>query len=272
MLRARILTAMLLLPVVVLLILKLPSPFFELISGMFFILAAWEWSILTGVKVTGNRVALILSIIGIACCIRFVFFKWAEWLFGCALLWWMLGAAAVYFYPTAKDIWKQKWVVGVIGFLMFVPAWLALCYIHLLADGPQWVLCGCLIIWVADTGAYFVGKKYGKKKLAARVSPGKTWAGLVGSFIATSFLAAGMYAVFEPTSGIFLLLALCFVTTMFSVVGDLVESLFKRTFGFKDSGSLLPGHGGMLDRLDSMLAALPIYALGLKILENPRIM
>jgi phosphatidate cytidylyltransferase len=124
-----------------------------------------------------------------------------------------------------------------------------------------------ILIWVADSGAYFVGRQWGKNKLAPRVSPGKTIEGLLGALAGGLIWGYAGMVWFEPKSG-WLFVALCFVTVLFSVLGDLVESLFKRNAGVKDSGQLLPGHGGVLDRLDSLTSAAPVFVLGLMLLEG----
>jgi phosphatidate cytidylyltransferase len=126
-----------------------------------------------------------------------------------------------------------------------------------------------LLVWVADSGAYFAGRALGKRKLAPRVSPGKTWAGFWGGLIACAALALCV-AWWRPPSALLIWLALAVVVAAYSVVGDLTESLGKRFAGLKDSGTLIPGHGGVLDRFDSLLAAAPVLALGLQLMERLR--
>ena len=151
-----------------------------------------------------------------------------------------------------------------VGMLVIPAAVLAMHTIHSSRlQGPDWLLFGLMLIWVADIGAYFSGKSFGRRKLAPHISPGKTREGLYGAIAAVAVysLAGGWYFGFDLETG-FLLLLLSLLLSLISVVGDLFESLMKREFGVKDSGAILPGHGGMLDRIDSLLAAMPLFMLG----------
>jgi phosphatidate cytidylyltransferase len=137
---------------------------------------------------------------------------------------------------------------------------LALARLH--AHGPQLLLFLFLLVVAADVGAYFAGRRFGRNKLAPRVSPGKTWEGVLGGFVAAALLAAfgvWWFAVDAPR-----FLGLCMIVVVASIIGDLTESLFKRHAGLKDSGTLLPGHGGLLDRVDSVTAAAPVFLVGLE--------
>jgi phosphatidate cytidylyltransferase len=147
---------------------------------------------------------------------------------------------------------------------MVVPAWVAAWLIHREPSaGPLWTLFVLMLIWVADVSAYFAGRRFGQHKLAPRISPGKTREGVYGALVGTALFAGVAGWLIEPVPvGHALLIVLATVTVLFSIVGDLFESLIKRQSNLKDSGSLLPGHGGMLDRIDSVLAALPIFVCG----------
>jgi phosphatidate cytidylyltransferase len=151
------------------------------------------------------------------------------------------------------------------GDLILVPAWGALVALHgQEPHGPAWVLFLAALVWLADIGAFFAGRRWGRRKLAVRVSPGKSWEGVAGGVLAA--LAGAAVAVVlagEPLHQVPILFVLVVVTVAASVLGDLTESLFKREAGLKDSGGLLPGHGGVLDRIDSLLAAAPVFVLGL---------
>jgi len=140
-----------------------------------------------------------------------------------------------------------------------IPAWAALDYLY--RRDAQLLLFALLIVWVADIGAYFVGKGFGRVKLAPKISPGKSWEGVLGGLTAVLLLAA-VGNNFLGTD-ISVLVPLCLAVSMLSIVGDLTVSMFKRNAGVKDSGSLFPGHGGVLDRIDSVSAAAPLFALAL---------
>jgi phosphatidate cytidylyltransferase len=150
----------------------------------------------------------------------------------------------------------------VVGFLVLVPTWAAMVYIRELTQGPWLIVYMFLLVWGADTGAYFAGKRFGKRKLMPRVSPAKSWAGVGGAavtvLLVTMTTQQHLHFSQNLSFGIYILaLVLLFV----SVVGDLTESMFKRQCGIKDSGSILPGHGGIMDRIDSLTAAAPVFAL-----------
>jgi phosphatidate cytidylyltransferase len=154
----------------------------------------------------------------------------------------------------------NRYAAMVAGLLVLVPAWLALVRLHAIA--PNLMLFLLLLVVAADVGAYFGGRTFGKHKLAPQVSPGKTWEGVYGGLIAGALLA--VIGVFWFRMSIAPFIALCVVVVIASVIGDLTESLFKRHAGLKDSGSLLPGHGGVLDRIDSVTAAAPLFLIGLE--------
>jgi len=188
-----------------------------------------------------------------------------------ALFW--LCALLFLCYANATQMNIKAWhispvISGFIGVLLLLPTWLALLYIHgSLQQGEWFLLFLMVLIWGADSGAYFAGRAWGKNKLAVVVSPGKTWEGFAGAMLIAVVLAiaaaAYWYSDLKPQV---MFVLLCLFTVIFSVVGDLFESLFKRQAGVKDSGKLLPGHGGVLDRIDSLTAAAPIFTLGMILL------
>ena len=144
--------------------------------------------------------------------------------------------------------------------------------IHAQQNGPAWLLYGLMLIWAADIGAYFSGKRFGRNKLAPLISPGKTREGLLGAIVAACLfsLVAAFYFGLDVIAALSLLL-LAVVLTLVSVAGDLYESVLKREYGVKDSGRILPGHGGILDRIDSVLAAMPVFMVGWTLLLQPAV-
>jgi phosphatidate cytidylyltransferase len=157
---------------------------------------------------------------------------------------------------------------AVAGFFALVPAWAAIQSIHSSGEsGPILTLFLLVLIWVADSGAYFAGHRWGRTKLAPIISPGKTREGLYGAMAGSVVCAVALSWWLGEWSRLHWMLLLCLATVLLSVVGDLFESLFKRQAGAKDSGAILPGHGGVLDRIDSVTAAAPLFLLGLILLE-----
>jgi phosphatidate cytidylyltransferase len=178
-----------------------------------------------------------------------------------ALLWWLIALAWIIFAPRAV----APWSAGLAGILALVPAWLALVRLRLdLPHGAQWVLFTLLLVWSADIGAYFAGHRYGRTRLAPNVSPGKTWEGVLGGFGLSAIVAVAGSAWFALP--LYTFVPLCLAAVGFSIVGDLTESLLKRFAGVKDSGTLFPGHGGVMDRIDSVTSAAPVLFFGLTML------
>jgi phosphatidate cytidylyltransferase len=184
---------------------------------------------------------------------------------GLALAWWCIALVWVAFAPQRVSTWSA----ALSGVLALVPAWLALVLLRVrLADGAQWVLFALLLVWLADIGAFFCGRRFGRVLLAPRVSPAKTWEGVLGGVLLSAVCALAGAAWFHLPLLPFLLL--CLAAVGFSVVGDLTESLLKRYAGVKDSGTVFPGHGGVMDRIDSITAAAPVLFVGLMLLGVAR--
>jgi len=267
MLKLRVLTALTLAPLAVWATLALPTMWFAVILGAIFALGAWEWARLAGfVRVPARAAyvaAFLLLLAGLLERARMV--ELLPWLIALATLWWLAALGFILVYPRASAIWSaQRWRLAVAGLLCLLPGWAALVALHgEAAQGPQYVLFLLLLIWGADVGAYFAGHRFGRSKLAPAVSPGKTWAGVWGAMATTVLITLGGSYLLGLSAHVLLwLLPLTLFTVAVSIVGDLTESMFKRLAEVKDSGGLLPGHGGILDRIDSLTAAAPLFMLG----------
>lgn len=262
MLKSRIITALILAPITLGSVFLLPSPWFAAFIGLVVLMGAWEWTAMMRLMRFSQRIAYVLFLLLILLLTSKYLIEYQVVIFSIAVCWWLIATALVIVYPRFTLSWRNKLSKGVIGLLVLLPTWLALVQVRELAAGPWLILYLFLLVWGADTGAYFAGKRYGKRKLMPRVSPAKSWAG-VGGAVATVLLvsfAAKPYFDFADNTllGIYLLALL---VVFASVVGDLLESMFKRHCGIKDSGRLLPGHGGVMDRIDSLTAAAPVFAL-----------
>lgn len=267
MLKQRLITAAILIPIFVVLLLKLSPHAFAVLTLAFVMLGAWEWTSLMGLKKIIMRLVFLVIVF---CAIPVTLsIQTPDLLLG-TFIWWILALCLVVLYPIASSLWNKIILIrAFMGLMVLIPTWRALNYIR---DNPFFgapdhgtylLLFLFVLIWGADSGAYFAGKKWGKNKLAPRVSPGKTWQGLAGA-LATTIVIAGLGKachLFPHVSWIDVIV-LSLITTLFSVLGDLFESMLKRNVGLKDSGILIPGHGGLLDRIDSLTAAAPIFALG----------
>lgn len=275
MLKSRILTALVLLPVALLILFVLPEDAFAMSVGLIALVGAWEWIRLSGLI---NRVltwALLALFSGILISSYLLPLVYVPMLLGIGCIFWIGAAAMVIMYPKSKEqVGGQQMKLG-FGLLVLIPAYVALLYLR--RHDAHLLLIALLvtIIWAADVGAYFVGRQFGATKLAPNVSPGKSWAGVFGGMVVA--LGLGMVGAFigEPADPLFspvawsVFIGIIAMTVLFSVLGDLFESLIKRERGVKDSSSLLPGHGGVMDRIDSLTAATPIFALSIHLTGWP---
>lgn len=268
MLKQRVITVLLLLPLVMALIFALPALWFLILLAIILLGGSWEYRRLAGFSdhVAGYSLLLVQAFI-LAALIKFR----GHWDAGIlvymtasCVAWLLMFIRLPLYRPGTAPDNTYRAIAGVTAIVSITTGWLALSWLRIQPEGSWLILLLLLIVWAADTGAYFAGKKFGKRKLAPHISPGKTQAGLLGGLIAAplvALLAAKLMplASFEPVK----LILLSLVTALVSVGGDLMVSLHKRTSGFKDSSHLLPGHGGILDRIDSLLSAAPFFALGL---------
>ena len=261
----RILTASVLAPLFILAIFKLSNTNFSIVLLGIVALGAWEFSRLIQFQSIISRALYTAAIVGFSLLANNPAHN-LQILLIITALWWGLNLFWVQTYPKHTNIWFESPIIrSMSGVLLLVPMWVALVHIHL--KGVEYFLLLMLLIWAADSGAYFVGRAFGKHKLAPNVSPGKTIEGVIGGIIASSIIMLLFFQISPTqTTNYFGYLLLAIAVSSVSVLGDLFESLYKRESGFKDSGHILPGHGGILDRIDSLTAAAPFFLLGLHLL------
>lgn len=285
--RTRVIAALIMAPAAIAAILLLPTPWLAALAALVMLGGLWEWLKLAGIDDSLARTVLVLLNL-----LLMVLLVWASrsdtgfspvlfqiatlagalgWVL--ALLWlWRPG------FTASERPWTRAFKLAA-GTLAIVPAWCALCLIHSdnfaqlagasvpPAGGHRWLLAALALVWAADSGAYFAGRHFGRRKLAPTISPNKTIEGAIGGMVAGVVVALAFGAIAGATAAQLPALALvALVAVLASIVGDLIESLLKRQAGVKDSGTLIPGHGGVLDRIDGVLAALPVFAIGKDIL------
>lgn len=277
MLKNRVLTAAILAPLVILAILFLPDQWFALFWGLAIALCAWEWTLLAGIEQKPARAIFVTLCIGAMTTYQQWGAEAEEWLAWPVVAWWFLLSLLIRKIPDKLVNFQYPPALRLIlGLFILVTAWILMVWVqHNL--GPWQTLYLFFLIWIADISAYFVGKSYGITKLSELISPNKTVEGLYGALAGSLIFSLIVAAVLYLTaSGSFLefnfiqltdFVLLSLATVVISVVGDLFESLAKRVANVKDSGSILPGHGGLLDRLDSIIAAVSVYYAGSKLLE-----
>jgi phosphatidate cytidylyltransferase len=267
MLGVRVLTALAMLPVALLILFVLPEDAFAMSVGFIVLVGAWEWIRLSGVVNGVLTWVLLMLFTVILIWSYFLPPVYVPMLLGVGCIFWIGAAAMVMMYPKMKkQVGGQQMKLG-FGLLVLIPAYVSLLYLRRHDAHILLIALLVAIIWAADVGAYFVGRQFGTTKLAPNVSPGKSWAGVFGGMVVA--LGVGMVTALlgEPSDHLFsplawsVLVGIVAMTVLFSVLGDLFESLIKRERGVKDSSSLLPGHGGVMDRIDSLTAAAPIFAL-----------
>ena len=266
MLKKRVLTALCLIPLVIAAILWLSTLPFVLLSGAVFLVAAWEWSRFAGFNTLLGRVSCFLLMVLRATLLLIALERLGSrtslqaGVLAFIPAFWIMALIAIILYPKYTLFWKSH-VIGILsGCMVLVPTWTF--FVALQYTDPYLLLYSLALVCVCDSAAYFVGKRYGRTKLVPALSPGKTWEGVLGG-LAVGFVVVGVaYVLLKPKLSVPHWMLLGFITMIFSIVGDLFESLFKRLRGLKDSGTILPGHGGILDRLDSINAAVPLFSLG----------
>lgn len=257
--RSRLLTAFGLALLIILVVLYAPPLLVAAVLGAALLVGGWEWSAFLALRGGGRLLYLLtLALLGVLASRYTVALDAFVQLMEVAVAWWLIALAWILFAPARAS----RGVAALAGILVLVPAWLALVRIDARwAHGPQWTLFVLGLAFAADTGAFFTGRRFGRLRLAPQVSPNKTWEGVLGGMLLALGLAATVNLWFQLPWQAFL--PLCMTAAAFSVIGDLTESLLKRHVHLKDSGRLFPGHGGVLDRIDSVTAAAPVLALGL---------
>jgi len=289
MLKQRIITAAILIPLVLGAVLYLPVMGFAIGSALVLMLAGWEWSILSGIKNFTGR----LFYLGLLLLLFFAtHFINSEWILVVASVWWLLIAplAMIKFLPDKISPARTKvarpatqvehaapleesqraasganprgfyvklncFYRAMMGLFILLACWQGLIIVR--EHGPSYLLFMLVMVWIVDSAAYFIGKAWGKHALAVKISPNKTLEGAIGGVAAALIFASIMHFIFHD------LVLVTVLTALASITGDLFESMMKRLAGVKDSGRLVRGHGGVLDRIDSLIAAAPVFALGL---------
>ena len=253
MLKTRLLTSLLLVAALVAALVYLPPVYWYMLMLVTVSIGAWEWAGMSGLaKPTKLIYASLLLVPGLL----IVFYK--PQLLQMLILWGILIAAVFWLFIApilliSKAQIRNRLVLSIIGLIVILPFGLSMLALREL--NPLLLLLFMVAVWIADSAAYFVGKKFGKHKLAPMISPGKTWEGVLGAWIAVSVY--GLILCYLTHQNYWFILMLWGVTVI-SIMGDLLESLFKRQAGVKDSGSLLPGHGGILDRIDGLTSSMPL--------------
>ncbi|PLW70393.1 phosphatidate cytidylyltransferase [Pseudohalioglobus lutimaris] len=273
MLRQRIITALVMAGLFLAAILFLPTTALAVLFGALVLAGGWEWSRMAGWESPIARGLFVLVLMGL---LILLFFycqldaqptrERVQPVLGLACLWWSFALLWVKSYPGSAAMWSNRIMRSLMGLLILAPAWTAAIYLLSYPRGGALMVIMVLVVAAADVGAYFAGKNLGKHKMAPAVSPAKTWEGFWGGALSVAVIGVLLWYML-PVRGAHIslpaVLAVVLATSMASVVGDLTVSMVKRESGTKDSGSLLPGHGGVLDRLDSLSGAAPVFALGL---------
>ena len=252
--KQRIITAVIALVALLLVLFVLPYQIALIVILAVILGGAWEWSAFLNLSSMAGRLGYVATIGALLAAVSLSSVD-VPLILQTSMVWWGVALIWSFFFPTAVPI-ALRWLAGA---LVLVPLYLAL--ILLYNAHPLILLFALLIVWVADSGAFFAGKTLGRVKLAPRISPGKTWEGVIGGLVAVALLT--ILRSFWVETDLTVFVPFCLAVACVSIVGDLTVSMFKRTAGLKDSGSLFPGHGGVLDRIDSVAAAAPLFALGL---------
>ena len=272
MLKQRIITAAILIPLVILSLLYASTQGFTLGLAVVLLIATFEWNNFVAYK---NKVyGWIFSFIVTTSFLYLEFaanLQLAQYVIYLSLIWWLITLPLLLTFPfKSSHLLHHKFSKAIVGFVVLLSTFLALNLLRNSVEyGSDYVLYLLIIIWIADSGAYFAGRAWGKHKLIPNVSPGKSWEGVAGAVVATAvaaFVALDLLNIASSQSLVFICITL--VTVAYSIIGDLSESMFKRMANIKDSGNILPGHGGILDRIDSLMSGFPVFLAGLWLMET----
>lgn len=254
----RITTALVVIAVLLPAFLLLPKVFGLALIVLFVLGAAWEWAAFLRIPGHAIRFGYVVAVAALIAVARFTVPETGQvrtlaWV---SLLWWAVALACIVRFPVSLG----RITTSLCGILVLVPACLSLAaLLETDVGGRRLLLTALAIVWAADIGAFFAGRRFGRVKLAPRVSPGKTWEGVIGGLLGAAMVAgAGAMALGHPPVAA---IPMGISVAAISIVGDLTVSMFKRNAGLKDSGNLFPGHGGVLDRVDSVTAAAPLFML-----------
>ena len=269
----RILTALILIPLVIIALFFAPLSIFSYLMIAVCGMAAWEWTNFLAITKPLNKVVftffvvMLLSLVYLIPNTELIKYRLFNYIICLSIIWWLVALLLVIGYPKSAKYWSNSLVIKLLfAFFTLVPFFISMIELRSINytlntyTGAVWLLYVFVVVWATDTGAYFVGRALGKRKLAAKVSPGKTIEGFLGGIGSAILISIFVYFTdyFQLSFATFILSSL--MAIFVSVLGDLTESMFKREAGIKDSGNLIPGHGGILDRIDSLTAAIPMFA------------
>ena len=268
MLRLRIITALCMVAIFLPALFLMPSMLFSIATVPLVLIAGWEWSRLVKIRSVVARIGYLLLIVMTLCAASL----WlglpdafdpqrAQQLLLVAVGVWAFIFLWIQGYPSSAILWSARPILGLLGLILLVFTWIAIVTILNYQSGQWLLLLAIVIIVLADVGGFFAGKYFGKHKLAPIISPGKTWEGFVGGLLLEGVLVGSLVWYLSDHVTVLGLSLLVIPVALYSVLGDLFESMIKRHSGVKDSGRLLPGHGGVLDRIDGVMAALPMFGL-----------
>jgi phosphatidate cytidylyltransferase len=262
-LRQRIVTAAVLAAIFLAIVLFVPPVGTLVLLTVLILAGAWEWSAFLRLPGSVSRsvyVAFLAMMMPVVWHVTETP-EGRQIVLAVAVAWWLIALAWIVFAPQRVSPWSA----ALAGLLALLPAWLSLVRLRFdLPRGAEWMIFTLVLVFAADSGAYFAGRRFGRLRLAPAVSPGKTWEGVLGGAAASALVGIAGSVWFAVPLHAFL--PLCLAAVAFSVIGDLTESLLKRFAGLKDSGTLFPGHGGVMDRIDSVTGAAPVLLLGLTVL------